>query len=154
MKLLRYGAIGLVAILGLVVLAIGVVALVFDPNTYKADLVRIVQEKTGRQLVIDGKLRFTFFPHVGVAVDRLVLSGPAGAGRFASVGEARLGLALLPLLTRRLVAEHVELAGLDLELVKRADGTTNFDDLLGRDEPPAPAALPDRPAEPLSLIHI
>lgn len=154
MKVLRYGAISVAAILGLGVLAIGVVALVFDANRYKADLVRIVQEKTGRVLAIDGNLRLTFFPHLGVAVDGLALSGPAGAGKFASIGQARLGLALLPLLTKRIVADHVELADLEVELVQRADGTTNFDDLAQSDGHPAPAASPGQPAaaaDPLAL---
>ena len=38
MKVLRYGAISVAAILGLAVLAIGVFAVVFDANRYNADL--------------------------------------------------------------------------------------------------------------------
>ncbi|ACV35607.1 AsmA family protein [Candidatus Accumulibacter phosphatis] len=154
MKVLRYAAIGFAAILGLAVLAIGVVALVFDANRYKADLVRIVQERTGRVLAIDGNLRLTFFPQIGVVIERLALSGPAGAGKFASVGEARLGLALLPLLTGTVVANHVELADLDVELVKRADGTTNFEDLAPSHGHPAPAALPGQPAKPVAPLAL
>ena len=154
MKVLRYGAISVAAILGLAVLAIGVFAVVFDANRYKADLVRIVQEKTGRVLAIDGNLRLTFVPQLGVAIEGLALSGPAGAGKFASVGEARLGLALLPLLTGTVVADHVELADLDVELVKRADGTTNFQDLAPSHGHPAPAASPGQPAEPAAALAL
>jgi AsmA protein len=129
-KALRYVAIGVTALLGLALLAAGIVSLVFDPNNYKADLIRIVHDKTGRILAIDGRIGITVFPHFGVTIDKLALSGPGGEGKFASVGEANVGVALLPLLLeRRIVTDHVDLSDVDVDLVKRRDGTTNFDDL-------------------------
>lgn len=154
MKALRYISICAAALVGLAVLAAGIALLALDPNRYRADVIRIVHEKTGRTLAIDGQIGLTFFPRIGVAVDKLALSGPGGVGEFARIGQAKLAVALLPLLTAKIVADHVDLSDVDIELVKRKDGTTNFDDLAGRDGPRAPAKGSGQTAElvePLAL---
>lgn len=140
MRALRYTAIGLAALLGLAVIAAIAVSLFVDPNRYKPEIIRAVQERTGRTLAIDGRIGLTFFPRLGVSADKLALSGRGGNGRFASVGEARIAVALLPLLAGRIVVDHVELSELDVDLVRHKDGTTNFDDLMGRDAKPQSSA--------------
>jgi AsmA protein len=140
MKARRYLAIGAAALAGLAALLAGLILLAFEPNRYKPEIIRIVQEKTGRMLTIDGRIGLTFFPHLGVVVDTLALSGPGGTGKFASVGEAKLAVALLPLLANRLVIESVDLSDVDVDLVKRHDGTTNFDDFVAGSEARTPDA--------------
>jgi AsmA protein len=54
----------------------------------------------------------------------------------------RVSLALLPLLSKRVVVDQVQLNGLRVNLVKRRDGGTNFADLLGAEEAAAPAPAP------------
>src|SRR5713101_3000815 len=118
------------AIVVLVVLVIALVAATFDPNKYKPEIAAAVKDKTGRTLAIEGNLALTFFPSIGIAVGKTSLSEPNGSGIFARFDEAKMSLALLPLFSRQVVIDRVTLSGLTADLVKRKDGTTNFDDLL------------------------
>jgi len=136
MKILKWLLWIVVAVL---VLAIGLgtyLALTFDPNEYKPELIKLVKERTGRTLSIDGDIELKFFPKIGAGVEGVALSVPNGDARFAQVQEARVALALLPLLSKQIIVDEVTLTGLRAELVKYRDGSTNFDDLLGGGKPP------------------
>ena len=154
MKALRYLAIGAAALVGLAVLVSGMALGAFDPNRYKPEIIRIVQEKTGRTLNIDGRIGLSLFPHIGAVVDGVALSGPGGTGKFASVGEARFAVALLPLLANRLVIESVDLADVDVELLTRHDGTTNFDDFVRGSEAQTADATSGQPANPVAPLSL
>jgi AsmA protein len=122
------------AIGGLVLVVVVVVAYVaatFDPEKYKPEIVKLVKEKTGRTLTIDGKIGLTFFPKIGAAVDRVALSEPNGTKEFARIGEARVAVALLPLLSKQVIVDQVTLSDLKVDLVRSKDGRTNIDDLTG-----------------------
>ncbi len=153
MKAVRTLAIGVAALLAIAVIAAVAASIFIDPNRYKPDVVRMVKEKTGRTLTIDGKIGLTFLPHIGVSAEKLALSGPGGKGTFASVGEAKLAVALLPLIAGKVVVDRIELSELDVALVRHKDGTTNFDDLAGGESKATAAAkaAPGAPAQPLAL---
>ena len=68
MKLLK---IALWLVGGLVLLALAAVAifaLTFDPNRYKDDVERLVKERTGRTLQLNGPLEMAFWPSLGTQV--------------------------------------------------------------------------------------
>ena len=141
---------------GLVVLLIVVVAIVamtFDPNQYKPQIVDLVKDRTGRTLTMDGKIGLTFFPRIGAEVEKVSLSEPKGTKTFAKIEEARVALALLPLLSKQVIVDQVTLSGLAVDLVRFKDGRTNFDDLLGAKKPAEkPAPKPEAPAgQPLAI---
>ena len=142
---------------GLVLLAIVVVAIVaatFDPNQYKPQIVDLVKQQTGRTLTIDGRIGLMFFPKIGAEVEKIALSEPKGTKVFAKVEEARVALALLPLLSKQVIVDQVTLSGLAVDLVREKDGRTNFDDLLGDKKSETPAAKPEAPAGPPLAIDI
>jgi AsmA protein len=134
----------------LAIVAIAIVAATLDPNQYKPQIVDLVKQKTGRTLAMDGKIGLSFFPRIGAEVERVALSGPKGQGTFAKVEEARVAVALLPLLSKQVIVDKVVLTGLAVDLVRYKDGRTNFDDLTGADarpeekpgQKPAPAGPP------------
>lgn len=136
------------AVVGLLLLAgIAVIVSQFDAGRVKAEAVRAVAEKTGRTLRIDGDLALSFWPDIGLRVGRVALSEPRRAEPFAAVNEARVALAVLPLLTSRVVVKAVAVDGLQATLIKRRDGSLNIDDLLGGAPPePAPADNTTKPA--------
>ena len=117
-------------------------AATFDPNAYKPRIVDLVKQQTGRTLTMDGKIGLTFFPKLGAAVDKVTLSEPNGTRAFARVEEARVAVAILPLIRKQVVVDRVTLKGLVVDLVRYKDGRTNFDDLTGQ------PARPDKPSEP------
>jgi uncharacterized protein involved in outer membrane biogenesis len=56
MKILKYALYTVVGLIVLVLLAVAVVVATFDPNKYKGELARVVKEKTGRTLAVEGKI--------------------------------------------------------------------------------------------------
>jgi AsmA protein len=93
-------------------------------------------------LHLDGDIKLTFFPRIGANLGRLSLSEYKSDQQFASVDSARVSLELLPLLSRQVVVDEVAVSGLTANLIKYKDGTTNIDDLLGRDDKPRDSNQP------------
>lgn len=107
-------------------------ALFFDPNDFKQHITRVVQEKTGRELTVQGPLKLTVFPWLGVQLNQVTLGNAPGFGAapFASVDTARLRAKLLPLLRREVELDTVTLRGMTLNLSKNKSGQTNWGDLI------------------------
>lgn len=118
----------------LVVVGIAVIASRFDAERIKSELARAVQEKKQRTLKIDGALELSFWPNVGVRLGKLSLSEHASAQEFASVDTARVSVAVLPLLSKRVVVDTVEVSGARANIIRHADGTLNIDDLIAKDK--------------------
>ena len=131
MKYLKYGLYVLIALVVVVGAVFGYVAATFDPNKYKGELIDVVQKETGRTLRIEGDIHLTFFPKIGVSLGPTQLSERNSKDEFAGVDDLRVALALLPLLSKRIVVDEVVVDGLRATLVKHADGSTNIDDLTG-----------------------
>lgn len=122
-------------IIGLLVLAVvgalTAAVMTFDPNDYRAQIAKIVHDKTGRDLQI-GDVQLSVFPWLKVDLKQVSLSNAAGFGDepFAKVGEAKVGIELMPLLfDRKIVVDGLQLDGLVLNLAQSADGKNNWDDL-------------------------
>jgi AsmA protein len=156
MRALKWAAWIAGGLLLLVIVVVAIVAATFDPNAYKPQIVDLVKQTTGRTLAMDGKIGLTFFPKIGAAVEKVTLSEPESAKRFAQVDEARVALALWPLLSRQVVVDRVTLSGLAVDLVRYKDGRTNFDDLTGKTAKPAEPVKPkpEAPAGPPVALEI
>src|SRR6266849_5550690 len=126
MKVLKFVLLSLGGVLALAVLAVVLAIAVFDPNKYKSELSRVVKEKTGRTLAIEGNIRLSFFPSIGVAVGKTSVSEPNSSRIFAHIDEAKIWLALLPLLSKQIVVDRVTLSGLSVDLVQSKTGKSNF----------------------------
>ena len=137
-RYLKFALIGLGGLVVLLVAVVAVVAATFDPNDYKPLIVKLVQEKKQRTLDIPGRIRLTFFPKIGADLGKVSLSERGSSAAFASVDSARVSVALLPLLAKKVVVDRVAIAGIRANLRKRKDGSTNFDDLAGGEEKTAP----------------
>jgi AsmA protein len=138
LKILLYVALGLVL---LVVLAVAVFAMTFNPNRYKDDIQRIVKERTGRTLELKGPLELAFWPSLGAKVSGVVLSEHGSAQPFVSLDSAHASVGLLPLLRGAVTVDRVRLSGLKAQIVKGKDGRFNFQDLIeaSGDKPAAKA---------------
>ncbi|HYD61470.1 MAG TPA: AsmA family protein [Noviherbaspirillum sp.] len=132
-KTFKYVLIAVAVLLALLIAAAAIVAATFDPNDYKPQLIRLVQEKKQRTLAIPGDIRLSFFPRIGAELGPLTLSEHKGSTEFAAVERARLSLALIPLFSKQLVVDQVRIDGLRANIRRNKDGSTNFDDLLAAD---------------------
>src|SRR3989338_1998861 len=133
-KTFKYALLGTSAAVGIAAAGAIYLAATFDPNDYKEQIIRAVKESKQRDLRLDGNITLSFFPNIGANVGRVSLSEFNSEKQFAAVDSARVSLALLPLLSGQAVIDDVVVSGLQAALVKRKDGTTNIDDLLGKDE--------------------
>ena len=88
---------GLVALIGVALL---LVVLFVDPNDYRDDIERLVEQKTGRELTLSGDLKLSVFPWIALEAGPASLGDAPGFGDepFVSIQEARVGVRLLPLL--------------------------------------------------------
>lgn len=131
----------LLAIVLLVVAAVFVLPLVVDPNEHKDQIVSLVKERTGRDLVIEDRLELSVFPWLGLQTGGVTLGNAAGFGDqpFARVRKLGVRVKLLPLLSRKLEVDTLVLEGAELDLQRNASGVTNWQDLAGAEQEGAPA---------------
>jgi AsmA protein len=139
------------ALVALVVVLLVVVSLTFDPNDYKTEITNAVADATGRTLTLEGDLDLEVIPRVRIAVGQATLSNAPGFGDapFAEIESARLQLAILPLLARRVEIGEASLGGVRLNLARNASGANNWQDLGGGAAEPAeePAPVQDEGGE-------
>ena len=144
-KILKYGLLGIGAIVAIVVAGAAYVAATFNPNDYKAQIIKAVKDSTQRDLHLDGDIKLSFYPNIGANLNKVSLSEFRSDKEFAAIESVRVSLALLPLLHKQVVVDEVMVSGLNATLVKHKDGTTNIDDLLGQSEPKAEQAKSEQP---------
>ena len=134
MKLVKYL---LMAGGGLVLVVGGVVAYIaatFNPNSYKPQVIQMVKDKKQRDLKLDGDIKLKYWPSIGADLGKISLSEFKSDKEFAAVDSLRVSLKLMPLLSKKLVVDEVEVRGVRAAIVKFKDGRMNIDDLLSKDE--------------------
>jgi AsmA protein len=134
---------------GVLLGALLLVWLLFDPNDYKDRLQGAFRDASGRELHLDGPLSLSIFPWLAVELGPASVANREGFGDapFAALEHARLGLRLWPLLTqRRLEFGPVRIDGLALRLAVAKDGRNNWSDLLNRLNRKSGGATPGPPA--------
>ena len=131
MRAVKIAGIVVGSLVGLAVLAAITILLLVDPNDYRDDISKLVQQRTGRPLEIRGKLGLKLFPWIALEVNDVRLGNPAGYGSdpFLSVTSASVGVKLLPLLRRQVEVRRVSVEGLSVTLVSRSPEQNNWKDL-------------------------
>ncbi len=122
----------------LVILTIAAIVLVpmfVDLNDHKDKIIAEVNKATGRDLTISGDIGLSLFPRFALDLNGLSLSNAEGfeGEQFAAVKSAQISVNMLPLIFQKtLEADTIQVDGLTLNLAKAADGSTNWDDMVGR----------------------
>ncbi len=145
MKALRILGIVSGVVLALLAAAIGTLYVLFDGEKIKLELSRVVMEQNQRKLDITGKLELSVWPDVGIKLGRTTLSEPGGKAEFLALDSARVAVAVMPLLSKQVKVQRIEVNGLKATLVKHKDGTLNIADLTGgaADKPGAAKPAPE-----------
>ena len=117
-KALAWG-VGIIA--ALLIAAAIYIFLIFDPNKYKAEIITAVHKATGRELTIQGDLKLSLFPWLGVETGVMTLNNLPEFGRqpFTKVDAAAIKVKLLPLLHKDVEVDTVTLNGLYLNLIRK-----------------------------------
>ncbi|MGC3980236.1 MAG: AsmA family protein [Steroidobacteraceae bacterium] len=140
MRVFKIAAWVLGGIVALVVVGIALIALFFDPNDYKADIEKLVTDKTGRSFTLNGDLKLSVFPWLAVQVGPAALGNAAGFGDtpMVSIEGAKLGVKLRPLFSGRFEIGEVQLDTPRIVLIKASADSNNWSD-IGSKEVSAPA---------------
>ena len=131
MKIIKYL---FIAIILLIVVVIGGGAFflsTLDLNNYKELIASKTKEATGRDLVISGDIKNSWWP-LGLSLGQTTFGNAPGFGDapMATVDEVSISVAVLPLLKSKVEASKLILHGLKMNLHKNAQGVTNWDDLI------------------------
>lgn len=127
-------AIGVAALLAVLLLLVVYLAVTFNPNDYKPTVIQLVKDKKQRTLDIKGEIKLSFWPKIGADLGEITLSEHQSDKQFAAIKSAKVALAVLPLLKKEIVVDTVYLDGAQVNVIQHADGSFNFDDLLSKDE--------------------
>ena len=116
--------------------------LLVNPNDYKGRITAAVKQATGRELVLAGDIKLSVFPWVALGLGPASLGNPPGfetEPSFLAFQHAAVRVRLFPLLSRRLVIDRVVLDGMELRLVKNAQGVGNWQNFGKSTQPSAGA---------------
>ncbi|MBR7800958.1 AsmA family protein [Undibacterium fentianense] len=132
-KPLKILAVFVATILLILGLGIAYLSFIFDPNQFKSQLVEFVKEKHHRDLSIEGRIQLQFFPKLGVSLEKVQLSEFDSKEVFAKLNQAKISLALMPLLQKQIVVDKIAVDALQLSYHRDPAGRTNIDDLIGKE---------------------
>lgn len=132
-KTLKWLLISIGGLAALLITAMILVALFVNPNDYKNDITQAVHKATGMELTLEGDLSLRVFPWLGVDTGAVRLGNPPGFGDkpFVSLGSASVSLQVLPLLSGTIKAGQIDVQGLNVNLIRNANGAANWEAIGG-----------------------
>ena len=89
----------------------------------------VVKQKQQRDLAFTGPVQLKWFPSIGADLNGVTLSEFQSTDQFLKADKVSISLALLPLLSSEIVVDAVQATGVQVNVVKNANGKFNFDDL-------------------------
>lgn len=132
MRALKIVGIVIGSLIALVVVAVGLLLLLIDPNDYKPQLAALVKEKTDMTLAIDDRLEWTLWPSIGVKLGKTSLTDAEKKETLVAVGKAAVSVELMPLFSKQINIDAVTLEGARVRFIQYADGTTSWDRMLAK----------------------
>ncbi|MBT4487915.1 MAG: AsmA family protein, partial [Rhodospirillaceae bacterium] len=111
-----------------VVISLTAVLYFVDFNEYRGLLATRLSEELGRPLRIDGDLKLRLGLHTGFSASGLSLAGNAdGSGEnMAKIGRLSFGLALRPLLDRKIEIDQLQIEDAEILIEQAPDGSLNW----------------------------
>ncbi|MGE5267632.1 MAG: AsmA family protein, partial [Deltaproteobacteria bacterium] len=127
--ILKIAAIAFFAIVGLAGAGAAALYLLGPADLVRDQLVARVKQQTGRDLLIKGATKFSFYPSLGVSMSDVTLSAPPGmeAPPLVTIKTLTASVALRPLLNREVEVEEVRLDEPVLTLQVDRSGRKSWD---------------------------
>jgi len=146
MKAVRYVAL---AIVGLIILAIAAVAIavaVIDPNTYKPQIEKVVEDTTNLDLILAGDIGWSFIP-LGLELNDV--EATLEDERLVRLDQLVAQVSFWSLVTMSPRVDTFLLSGLDANLIVDEDGTGNWTRIMpeGEAQPQQEEPVPAETAE-------
>jgi len=121
-KRLSLFVVGLLAIMALL---LAYVMLFVNPNDFKDELKSVALEKANVSLRLDGDISWSFFPWLGLELENIGVA-LGDDPEIVQFDRAEFGVAILPLLERKIQVNKVNLVNLKARLNKDAQGQGNW----------------------------
>jgi len=124
-------AVGILAVVA--VAAVVYVTTFLDPEDFKPRLTAVVEEQTGLTLSLEGPLTWSFYPRIGMRVEKARAWLPEQGEEkdpFAAVSSAEVSVAFGPLLRGDIAVDGRTINGLRLNLERDEQGEGNWAPLL------------------------
>jgi AsmA protein len=130
--------IALGAIFALIIIAMISLMIFVNPNQFKPLIVEQSRDKAGIELHIDGDISWTFFPSFGLKLSQLRIDNPATSDTnvvftdspFIGVEHVETSINVLPLFSKSIVVEKVQIVGLSVRMQTLKSGESNVQLLL------------------------
>ena len=115
-------------VLGLLLLILVALPFLIPMDAYRGPIADAASRATGRDVRLEGPLRLSIYPELGVAVEEVSISNAEGAREplMLSVGNMVLGVRLIPLISGRIEVVRLVLDEPVIHLEIAADGTPNW----------------------------
>ncbi len=144
--------------LGVAALAISLTIVIIlylaDVDHHKKRIIKLLHKRTGRDFQFQDRICLTIFPWLGLNLGGVRIGNARGfdAGDFAAVDKVKLRMKVSPLVKRRLEIDTIRLQGMKVNLIRRADGRNNWEDLVNSasitpGQPPPPSSRPSTSPE-------
>lgn len=125
----------LIGLIFVVVIVLFIVSIIVftkatNPNDFKNNMDQYVFQKTGRHLVINGDVNWSFFPWLGIDFTQVQLTNPDGftGPNLANIGEIQVKVRFWPLLKGEVQLNKIILDHAEVNFIKDKNGTTNWED--------------------------
>ena len=152
-RFLKLTLIFLISVLILVIAAVFLAVWLIDPNDHKQRIAALITTHTGRNFHLDGEIQLKFFPWLGLDLGRVTLDNPPDFTEtvFARADKTQVDVKVLPLLGGKVEMGKVVLEGLTVNLIRKATGQNNWQDLINRFAAADAAESSEKPLPPLEL---
>ncbi|MGC1507918.1 AsmA family protein [Ketobacter sp.] len=137
MRIAKIIGILVAVVVSLVLIGVGVLLFVVDPNDYKSQISDLVYDASGYHLTLSGDLSWSFFPVLGFESEAVSLSTDSNQGAFVELQSISVGVQLIPLFSKQLKVDSLNLAGLNADLQVDEQGVPNWQPIGATSEVPA-----------------
>ncbi|WP_067515542.1 AsmA family protein [Endozoicomonas ascidiicola] len=125
-RAIKFIAVLLAALVLLVVIAAALLPRFIDPNQFRGDITQTIYDQSGLKVNINGDIGWSIFPWVGLSLSDVAVEGKHNS-KLAKLGSADVSVKVIPLLSKRIEMQTLELKGLELTLVKNKSGIGNWE---------------------------
>jgi AsmA protein len=105
-----------------------VLGLNLHPTLFKDQIAKVVKDTSGLDVSFDGPIRTTYFPSLGLELNKVTVMTPknAGGGVLARFGKAQVSVKLGPLFSGRVETGEMAFDAVELDLVRNEQGRLNL----------------------------
>jgi AsmA protein len=120
------------ALIGLVLLLVTYILFFINPNDYKGEIAKVVEDKTDMDLVMADTLSWQLWPRISLHLGKTTLTDTQAGKTLVAINQADVSVQVMPLLAKKIAIDEVRLDGAKLDFIQYANGSTSWDRMLAK----------------------